>query len=114
MAKQFEPVFTQQDLINIENYNAAIRLIVNGIPSRPFNIIGFPPLGVSDPSIGKSIRELARLKYARPREVVNKEVLARMSIGSMTTVNETMPKEDRKSTRLNSSHIPLSRMPSSA
>lgn len=94
MAKQFEPVFTQQDLINIENYNAAIRLIINGIPSRPFNIIGFPPLGVSDPSVGKAIRELARLKYARPREVVDKEVLARMSIGSMTTVpEEPLPRD---------------------
>ncbi|RJO60933.1 type IV secretory system conjugative DNA transfer family protein [candidate division WS5 bacterium] len=93
MAKQFEPVFTQQDLINIENYNAAIRLIINGIPSRPFNIIGFPPLGVADVSVGKSIRELARLKYARPREIVDKEVLARMSIGSMTTVPSDIPRD---------------------
>jgi hypothetical protein len=94
MAKQFEPVFTQQDLINIENYNAAIRLIINGIPSRPFNIIGFPLMGVSDATVGKSIRELARLKYARPREVVSKEVLARMSIGSMTTISEEPPPRD--------------------
>lgn len=93
MAKQFDPVFTQQDLINIENYNAAIRLIINGIPSRPFNIIGFPPLGVADASIGKAIRELARLKYTRPRDVVNKEVLSRMSIGSMTTVTDTMSRD---------------------
>ncbi len=93
MSKQFEPVFTQQDLINIENYNAAIRLIINGIPSRPFNIIGFPQIGVADQSVGKAIRELARLKYGRPREIVNREVLARMSIGSMSTVTETMPRD---------------------
>ncbi len=93
MAKQFEPVFTQQDLINIENYNAAIRLIIKGIPSRPFNIQGFPPMGVANPDVGKAIRELARLKYARPREIVEKEVLGRMATGSMTTVGETMPRD---------------------
>jgi type IV secretory pathway TraG/TraD family ATPase VirD4 len=93
MAKQFEPVFTQQDLINIENYNAAIRLIINGIPSRPFNVIGFPPMGVADKKVGEAIRQLARLKYARPVEIVSKEVLARMAIGSMTTVPESPPRD---------------------
>ncbi len=93
MAKQLAPVFTQQDLINIENYNAAIRLIIKGIPSRPFNIIGYPPMGAADPKVGKAIRELARLKYARPREIVEKEVLSRMAIGSMTTVPEALPRD---------------------
>ncbi len=93
MAKQFDPVFTQNDLIGIENYNAAIRLIINGIPSRPFNIIGYPPMGVADPNIGKAVRELSRLKHARPREIVEKEVLGRMAIGFMTTVQDSMPKD---------------------
>lgn len=93
MAKQFAPVFTQQDLINIENYNAAIRLIINGIPSRPFNIIGYPPMGIADKKVGEAIRQLARLKYSRPVEIVSKEVLARMAIGSMTTVPESPPRD---------------------
>lgn len=91
MSKQFDPVFSQQDLISIENYNAAIRLIINGIPSRPFNIIGFPPVGVADKKVADAIRQLARLKYGRPREIVDQEVLSRMSMGSMTTANDSMP-----------------------
>ena len=42
----------------------------------------------------------------------NKGALA--DLRALNVVNTVQPKVDRKSTRLNSSHIPLSRMPSSA
>jgi hypothetical protein len=88
MAKQFEPVFRVNDLINLENYNAVVRLMVNGLPSRPFNIVGLPPGGIENPKIGAAIKELARLKYARPREAVEREVLSRMKISGTQDAGE--------------------------
>ena len=82
MAKQFEPVFQVPDLINIENYNAFIKLMVNGLPTRPFTIKGKPPMGAANAEIGNAIKQLSRLKYGRDRETTEKEILEKISLGA--------------------------------
>ena len=37
LVKQFEPVFNQNDLINIDNLNAYAKILINGQTSKPFN-----------------------------------------------------------------------------
>ena len=82
LQKQYEPEFKSHDLVNQENLNGIIKLIINGIPSRPFNyVIKFPLPGEENKEVGAAIVELSRLKYARSREVVDAEVIARMNIG---------------------------------
>jgi len=81
MAKQFDPVFTVSDMINIENYHAFIKLMVNGLPARPFTMKGKAPMGATDLERGNAIKQLARLKYGRDRALVDKEILAKISLG---------------------------------
>jgi len=57
VAKQFEPIFGSHDLINIENYNAYVKLLINGQTSRPFNIKTILPKE-SNPTIAEAIKEL--------------------------------------------------------
>jgi len=38
MAKEFQPVFSEQDLINIANYNAYIKLNIDNTTSRGFSM----------------------------------------------------------------------------
>lgn len=38
MEKQFEPVFDSNDLTNLDNYNACVKLLIDGQTSRPFNM----------------------------------------------------------------------------
>jgi len=76
LQKQFEPVFTSQDLINVDNYNYFGRLLLNGISTTPFNISApFPTEGNQD--IVEPIKELSRLKYGRDRDVIEQEVVRR-------------------------------------
>ncbi|MDO8507335.1 MAG: DUF87 domain-containing protein [bacterium] len=83
MVKQFEPVFNVNDMLNMENGYAVIRLMINGYPSRPFIVNPtWPPIGVSNPKVGEAIKQLSRLKYAKPKEIVDQEVLSRMPIQS--------------------------------
>ena len=42
LAKQFEPVFDAGDLLNIDNYRAYLKLLVEGQSARPFNIATLP------------------------------------------------------------------------
>lgn len=80
VAKQYAPEFELNDIINQENYHAILKMIINGLPSRPFSIIGIPPPPIEHPEVGKAIRELSRLKYGRPREVIDAEIQEKMKI----------------------------------
>lgn len=80
MAKQFAPLFNQQDLINIENFNSISKILIDEKPTRPFSLQGYPyPPGASK-EIGEAIKQLSRLKHGRPRDIVDAEIEERMSI----------------------------------
>ncbi len=66
LIKQVEPVFTQNDLISIDNFNAFAKLLINGQPSKPFNMKILPaPKG--DPAVREGIKEFSRNRYGSPR-----------------------------------------------
>ncbi len=79
IVKQYEPVFSQQDLINIDNFNTYVKLLIDGHTSRPFNMETFPP-EKGDTKIVKMAKELSRTKYGRDRELVEKEIMERSKI----------------------------------
>ena len=73
LQKQFEPVFSSQDLINLDNFNAYIKLMTEGKVSKPFNIKTYPP-SPSNKEKAKKIKEYCWLKYGRDRDIVEKEI----------------------------------------
>ena len=64
LKNQFEPVFTPQDLINIDNFNCYVKLLINNQTARPFNIKIDPPQE-SNPEMAQKIKELSRIKYGK-------------------------------------------------
>jgi len=79
VVKQYEPVFSQQDLINIDNFNAYLKLLIDGQTTRPFNIQTYPPKK-GDPQIAQMAKELSRTKYGRDKALIEKEILERSQI----------------------------------
>ncbi len=76
LAKQLEPVFTEQDLINLDNRNAYLRLLVAGRPVKPFSLETVaPPVGKRE-NIEK-LKELSALKFGRPLAEVAAEIAAK-------------------------------------
>ena len=76
MEKQFAPVFAANDLLNIDNLNAYVKLLIDGQTSKPFNMfIPFPPKGSAE--IAQYLKDLSRQKYSRPREEVEEEIRRR-------------------------------------
>jgi CxxC-x17-CxxC domain-containing protein len=75
LEKEFGPEFTAQDLVSLPNYHIYLKLMIDGITSRPFSAITLPPikadktLGVKDKII-ESSREL----YTRKREDIENEI----------------------------------------
>ncbi len=70
---QFEPTFSARDLINVDNYNAYVKLLVNGQPAKPFNLKTFP-FKDGDSTLAEKIKELSSLKYGKPRNLVEVEI----------------------------------------
>jgi len=44
LVKEFAPVFTEEDLVNLPKYNVCLKLMIDGIASDPFSARGLPPL----------------------------------------------------------------------
>ena len=79
MAKQFAPIYSDQDFVNMDKFKAAIKLSVDGQPSPGFSLdVPRPWFEKWDPVIGNALRELSRLKYGREREFVEKEIIFRI------------------------------------
>ncbi|MCG2809797.1 MAG: type IV secretory system conjugative DNA transfer family protein [Candidatus Portnoybacteria bacterium] len=73
LVKQFEPIFDANDLINVGNFNAYVKLMLNNETSKPFSIATYPP-EKGDIEIAKAIKELSRLKYGRDKMAVEREI----------------------------------------
>lgn len=76
LEKQFAPVFTARDVVNLNNRNAYIRLLAQGKPVRPFNMETLPPPSGNLGNIDK-LKQLSYLKYGRDRQSVEAEILER-------------------------------------
>lgn len=74
LEKQFAPTFTTNDLMNIDNRNAYLRLLVNGKPAKPFNIEVNPP-EVGDIQNIEKIKSMSYAKYGKDKKEVEELVL---------------------------------------
>jgi len=73
LAKQFEPVFTQKDILNIDNYNAYVKLLAKGVPVKPFNI-AVPNIPKGDSDIAAKLKELSYLTYGKDRSEIEAQI----------------------------------------
>ncbi|HLG25988.1 MAG TPA: type IV secretory system conjugative DNA transfer family protein [Candidatus Gracilibacteria bacterium] len=79
MAKEMAPVFSDQDLINLDKYKAVMKLSIDTQPSRPFSITPVNPYAEKgDFEAAEAFKHLSRLKYGRDREFVDREILRRI------------------------------------
>ena len=73
---KFKPQFTAQDITKLDNYNAYMSMLVNGQPTKPFNLKTLAPekgtVGIVD-----SLKELSYIKYGRDRAEVEAEIMGR-------------------------------------
>jgi hypothetical protein len=81
MAKEMEPVFTDQDLINIDKYKSVLKLSVDTQPSRPFSLVPLNPYDEKgDPEMATALKQISRLTYGRSKKFVEKEIFARLDV----------------------------------
>lgn len=84
LEKEFDPEFTPQDLVNLPNYKVYLKLMIDGVTSRPFSAKTLPPMVKSgNMEVEEEVIRTSRELYCRPREVVEREIIdwSGMSLG---------------------------------
>ncbi|KKS95630.1 MAG: hypothetical protein UV73_C0015G0005 [Candidatus Gottesmanbacteria bacterium GW2011_GWA2_43_14] len=80
----FTPVFNENDLINVDVYNAYINTIIGNKPVPAFSVDMRKDMSqlkkMENPQVAKAILQLSRLKYGRPRELVEAEIAQRAKL----------------------------------
>ncbi len=73
---QFAPIFTANDLMNVPNYNAFVRILADGVPMKPFSIATMPPPASTREQV-EFMKQRSLERYGRPRAEVEAEIAAR-------------------------------------
>lgn len=73
---KFKPQFTAKDITKLDNYNAYMSMLVQGQPTKPFNIKTIAP-EKGNPDIVDSLKELSYIKFGRDRGEVEAEIMTR-------------------------------------
>lgn len=75
LAREVEPEFTAQDMVNLPNRRIYLKLMVDGLTSRPFSAGTLPPVKISfDAATEEDAIKASRKRYARSRQAVEEEI----------------------------------------
>ena len=79
LESQFAPTFMASDIIKIENRHAYLKMLVNGEPKKPFDIVTLTT-EKGDASRIESLKQLSYQTYGRDAEEVNAEILRKYQL----------------------------------
>lgn len=81
---EFAPIFSENDLTNIEKYHVYIKTIVNNEPVPPFSMSLEKDMDSvkarMNPKLAQMIKQLSRLKYGRDKAGVEQEIQTRSNL----------------------------------
>lgn len=88
LTRYFQPLFDADDLLRIPNRNTIVRTLIGGVPTQPFSMATIAPLGTPNKDLGDALKQLSAAKYGRPRQVVEKEIFARIATDEVDELNQ--------------------------
>ena len=68
--KEFAPEFTSEDFVNLDYTQIYLKLMIDGISSKPFSATTLPPIPVPETSNMDKVIEMSRKQFATPRAEV--------------------------------------------
>lgn len=75
LSLQFEEAVTPKDILSLPKYHAYARLMIDGVPSKPFSIHTLPPpLSEQDARKIENIRKMSRQRYSAKRTEVEQKI----------------------------------------
>ncbi|PLX22274.1 hypothetical protein C0584_00005, partial [Candidatus Parcubacteria bacterium] len=75
LVREFSPIFTEEDIVNLPKYEFYLKLMIDGIASDPFSARGLPPKTEAEKTgnVDKVI-SVSRERYAQKKEIVEEKI----------------------------------------
>lgn len=81
LAHEFQPVFNESDLINIDRFHAYMKTVADNEPVPPFSVDMTKDMAklkaMANQKVADAIIQLSRLKYGKPQELVEASIAQR-------------------------------------
>jgi len=74
LEKEFLPVFTADDLVNLTKYNIYLKLMIDGTASRAFSAVTLPPYSIPEKTFRDKIIKVSRERYTVSRQTVEEKI----------------------------------------
>ncbi|MEK7180757.1 MAG: type IV secretion system DNA-binding domain-containing protein [Patescibacteria group bacterium] len=75
LEQEFSPEFLPEDIVNLPNYSVYLKLMVDGVTSRPFSAATLPPFKVPTSAVTmEKVIETSRRMYTMPKAEVEKAI----------------------------------------
>ncbi len=91
--KEFAPTFTQEDIVNLGLYQFYLRLMIDGVGSKPFSARSLPPLAVPEENNIVAVIDSSRSQFSRSRIEVEELVKQLTNFGK----SENAPQQNKGS-----------------
>jgi len=73
--KEYAPQFTAEDMVNLGAYQIYLKLMIDGVTSKPFSATALPPIAPPQFSYVDQIIHASRQSFARPRYEVEELIM---------------------------------------
>ncbi len=92
LIKEFEPYFVEEDLVNLTKYCIYLRLMIDGVASKPFSANTLPPIAIPKEGTFEKVVKVSRERYSRPRNEVEERIMRWSGLEETmeTTAKETV------------------------
>jgi len=74
LENEFTPELTPENLVNLAKYNIYLKLMVEGVATRPFSAETLPPSPPPEKSHREKIINVSRERYGLPRKIVEEKI----------------------------------------
>ena len=92
LEKEFSPEFVQNDFVNLGKYTIYVKLMIDGIASRPFSARTLPPPERLERSLREEIIQFSRKTYATPVAEVEEQIAQWSKVeGLAKSLNPSIP-----------------------
>lgn len=96
LEKEFFPDFMATDFVNLANFNMYIKLMIDGMASKPFSAKTMPPPALPEENISDMLIQSSRKKYALAKASVEEKISSEY-YGSMDKlISETVNRKNER------------------
>lgn len=95
LEKEFMPEFNKNDLVNLSSRNVYVKLMIDGMTTKPFSAYTCDTYPEPTESLKEAIIENSRLRYSTPRTTVERKITEEWVSGSEAVMERIQQRGER-------------------